>query len=109
MFYLGEPDEDDGYSQAVQFELKGDAQPKLFFNSDDKNFNYGSVYKIFPVNGKFKLKCDGQFRAEGPFTPTHKFQREEFRSYVLRFVRVSLQKISCIKNFIKGLPTALVL
>ena len=31
VFYLGEPD-DDGYSQAVQFELKGDAQPKLFFN-----------------------------------------------------------------------------
>ena len=90
VFYLGEPDEDDGYSQAVQFELKGDAQLKLFFNSDDKNFNYAKVYKMFPQNGKFKLKYDGQWRAEGPWTPTNKFQREEFRSYVIRFVRLSL-------------------
>ena len=108
VFYLGEPD-DDGYSQAVQFELKGDAQPKLFFNNDDKNFNYAKVYKMFPQNGKFKLKYDGQFRADGPWTPTNKFQRPEFRSYVFRFVRLSLQKICCIKNYIKGLPTALVL
>ena len=93
VFYLGEPD-DDGFSQAVQFELKGNAMCKFFFNSEDKNFNSPKVYKIFPQNGKFKLKYDGQFRANGPWTPKNRFQIVEFSSYVFRFVLVSLQKIS---------------
>ena len=93
VFYLGEPD-DDGYSQAVQFELKGNANCKFFFNSEDKDFDNAKIYRIFPNNGKFRLKYDGQFRADGPWTPTNKFQLAEFRSYVFRFVVVSLQKIS---------------
>ena len=99
IFYLGEPD-DDGYSQAVQFELKGNANCKFFFNSEDKDFDNAKIYRIFPNNGKFRLKYDGQFRADGPWTPTNKFQIEEFRSYVFRFVLVSLQKNSSIKNYI---------
>ena len=101
VFYLGEPD-DDGYSQAVQFELKGRASAhcKLFFNSDDKNFNDGKVYKLSPQDGKFKLEYDGQFRAEGPWTSENKFQSGEFRSYVFRFVRVFFYRGSVVLKII---------
>ena len=86
IFYLGET-EADGYSQAVQFELKGNANVKLFFNDDDENINLNEqVYKIFPQQGKFKLKCDNGFQAIGPWTNANKFQNEEFRSYVVRLV-----------------------
>ena len=86
IFYLGET-EADGYSQAVQFELKGNANVKLFFNDDDENINLNEqVYKIFPQQGKFKLKCDDGFQAIGPWTNANKFQNEEFRSYVVRLV-----------------------
>ncbi len=83
VFYLGET-EADGYSQAVQFEVKGNANIKLFFNDEDKNFNHENVYKIFQLNGKFRLKCDAGFQAIGPWTPANKFQYDEFRSYVVR-------------------------
>ena len=83
VFYLGET-EADGYSQAVQFELKGNANIKLFFHDDDKDFHLGKVYKILPNNGKFKLMCEGGFKADGPWTPANKFQYDEFRSYVVR-------------------------
>ena len=85
VFYLGET-EADGYSQVVQFELKGNANTKLFFNDDDKNFEYGKVYKILPQQGKFKLECDDGLKADGPWTTANKFQYDEFRSYVVRQV-----------------------
>ena len=76
--------EADGYSQAVQFEIKGNANIKLFFNDEDKNWNYGKVYKIYPHQGKFKLKCDDGFQAIGQWTNANKFWVGEFRSYVVR-------------------------
>ena len=85
IFYLGET-EADGYSQAVQFELKGSAHCKLFFNTDSTvaGFKESSAYKIVATNGKFKLWADGGEKANGPWTSTNNFQKNEFRSYVVR-------------------------
>ena len=85
IFNLGET-EADGYSQAVQFELKGDHLCKFFFNTDDtvSGFRVNSAYRIYMGAGKFRLVTDGGEKANGPWTSTNNFQYYEFRSYVVR-------------------------
>ena len=85
IFYLGET-EADGYSQAVQFELKGNHHFKIIFNTGDTvaGIKTTSSYRINMVNGKFKLVHDGEVKAVGPWTSTNNFNYYEFRSYVVR-------------------------
>ena len=86
IFYLGET-EADGYSQAVQFELKGTEHCKLFFNTDDTlaGFKESSAYYIVALNGNYRLWADGKEEATGPYTSSiNAFKYYEFRSYVVR-------------------------
>ena len=85
IFYLGET-EADGYSQAVQFELKGNVVTKLFFNTEDTGFDEQKVYRIASGAGKFQLWYESGLTKEGPWTNKNKFTYDEFRSYVFRYV-----------------------